>query len=62
MFCYFELNFIEIEFIWESGFYNFGHVAIFAKRKLVFWQPFWYGTFCGWVQVGTPLCTNGSKK
>ena len=36
---YFEPNFIE-KFHWKSVFSNFGHVTIFAKRKLVFWPPF----------------------
>ena len=44
MFSYFEPNFIE-KFHWESGFSNFGHVIIFAKRKLIFWRPFWNATF-----------------
>ena len=35
MFSYFEPNFIE-KFHWESGFSNFGHVIIFAKRKFIF--------------------------
>ena len=39
MFFNFEPNFIE-KFLWESGFSNFGHVTIFAKRKFVFWPPF----------------------
>ena len=44
MFSYFEPNFIE-KFHWESGFSNFGHVIIFAKRKFIFWRPFWNATF-----------------
>ena len=39
-FPYFEPNFIE------SGFSNFGHVAVFAKWKLVYWPPFRNCIFC----------------
>ena len=39
MFFNFEPNFIE-KFLWESGFSNFGHVTIFAKRKFVFGRHF----------------------
>ena len=40
----FESNFIE-KFLWESGFSNFDHVTIFAKRIFIFWPPSWNGTF-----------------
>ena len=44
MFSYIEPNFIE-KIDRESGFSYFGHVTIFAKRKFVFWPPFWNATF-----------------
>ena len=44
MFSWFEPNFIE-KFYWKSGFSNFGHVTIFAKRKFFFWPPFGNDTF-----------------